>query len=420
MNRIKVLLVIALSAAAAVATGVPAPSNIDPASKFSWGENIGWMNWRDADGAAQGVFVSSDHLAGYIWSENVGWINVGPGGGPYANATGLDFGVNVLPNGDLDGNAWGENAGWFNFGWGAGSSDPGRARFDTANNRFRGYAWGENVGWVNLDDDEHFVAVEGAAADTPLPAGPPHDRRKNRFISFAPNNAEAVAFRVELLDQVCSITGRKCSYESDCRRCVGGTANGDPCSINSDCPGGGTCQVSGETCDEQSAPVVLGWVGDPIVDPGESPPGTVTARVVSSMPAVRVWTESPVHVGDCEIAPVQSYALSATTDGSIFSDPLVLATIDKPQGKFWADIVGSFDGTTWSAPNYLVNVDDVVAWVKYVTLKPAPHVTVVDLDGETPNFIINATDLQFILAGFRGETYPPPSFSNQGPPVDCP
>jgi len=257
----------------------------------------------------------------------------------------------------------------------------------------------------------------------PLPADPPHDRRKNRFISFVPNNTAAVAFRVELLDLTCVVTGRKCSFDSDCRRCVGGTANGDACVINSECQNGGTCEVSGEACVGPVMPVepvVLGWVGDPIDDPGESPPGTVTARVVDPMPAPRAWTESTIHVGDCEIAPVQTYALSCTTDGVVFSERLVLATIDKPSGKNWADVVGSFDGTEWSPSNYLVNVDDVLAWVKYVTLKPAPHITVVDLDGERPNFVINATDLQFILAAFLGKPYPPPSFANQGTPADCP
>lgn len=82
--------------------------------------------------------------------------------------------------------------------------------------------------------------------------------------------------------------------------------------------------------------------------------------------------------------------------------------------------MGSFSGVSWSEPNGLVSVDDVVAWVKYVTLKPAPHVTVLDLDGETPNFIINATDLQYVLSGFRGDSYPPPAFANQGGPADCP
>ena len=62
----------------------------------------------------------------------------------------------------------------------------------------------------------------------------------------------------------------------------------------------------------------------------------------------------------------------------------------------------------------------MVAWVNFLTFKPAPHITVLDLDGEVPNFIINVTDLQLILQGFRSLTYPPVSFASQGGPVTCP
>lgn len=135
-------------------------SNIDPAHKFSWDENSGWMNWLDADGGASGVVVASDHLSGYIWSENNGWINVGNGGGPYTNADDTNFGVNIRDDGDLEGFGWGENIGWVNFE--TSSVAPDQARFDSVIGRFRGFAWGENGGWINLDDTTHFVATIGA------------------------------------------------------------------------------------------------------------------------------------------------------------------------------------------------------------------------------------------------------------------
>ena len=144
---------------AAVAEG---QSNIHPAYKFAWGENIGWTNWRDADAAADGVIVDATFLSGFIWAENAGWINMGDGspadGVHYTNDDGLDFGVNLDPDsGDLYGLAWGENVGWVNFD----TRDKGeqRARLDAAACRFRGYVWGENVGWINLDDENHFVVL---------------------------------------------------------------------------------------------------------------------------------------------------------------------------------------------------------------------------------------------------------------------
>ena len=53
-----------------------AQSTIDPMHKFGWGENIGWTNWRDANGGDDGVVVGSTFLSGFIWGENVGWIHL--------------------------------------------------------------------------------------------------------------------------------------------------------------------------------------------------------------------------------------------------------------------------------------------------------------------------------------------------------
>jgi hypothetical protein len=151
-------------ALAALATSAPAQTDIDSTHKYSWGENIGYMNWADANNGVQGVQIKPSYLAGYIWGENVGWIRVGdgtPGGGSqYTNASGADHGVNIEPNGDLWGYAWGENIGWVNFDTRDELKSSGKqARFDGF--RFRGYAWGENVGWINLDDDDVYVGAGG-------------------------------------------------------------------------------------------------------------------------------------------------------------------------------------------------------------------------------------------------------------------
>ena len=167
MNLQSIRLRLLITAAIVTTTGAArAQSNIDPAHKFAWGENIGWTNWRDADATAQGVRVTLDFLSGFIWGENAGWINVGNGptnGVSYANADGTDFGVNLAANGDLSGFGWGENIGWVNFD--TSSVAPDHARFDFAAARFRGYVWSENEGWINLDDGEHFVGVLGACCN---------------------------------------------------------------------------------------------------------------------------------------------------------------------------------------------------------------------------------------------------------------
>ncbi len=137
-----------------------ADSNINDTDKFAWGENVGYLNFRDANGTTQGVQVFTDHLQGYIWGENIGWINVGNGSGPYANTDGTDFGVNIDMSGNLTGYAWGENVGWINFDGGAMATPAQPARIDQVDSRFRGYAWGENIGWLNLDDSGTFVGVD--------------------------------------------------------------------------------------------------------------------------------------------------------------------------------------------------------------------------------------------------------------------
>ncbi len=140
-------------------------SDIDAVKKHSWGENIGWMNWRDANGGEQGVRVHATFLSGFIWCENAGWVNAGDGspadGFHYANVDASEYGVNVDPaTGDLFGLAWGESVGWINFDTRAALGPFGQqARFDAGAGRFRGYAWSQNEGWINLDHHEHFVAL---------------------------------------------------------------------------------------------------------------------------------------------------------------------------------------------------------------------------------------------------------------------
>jgi hypothetical protein len=160
--------------AALVSTAAPAmaQSNVTALHKFSWSENGGWMNWRDAGDplGAQGVRLHGSFLSGSAWGENIGFISFGDGtpanATSYANTTGADFGVNVsLNTGALTGFAWGENAGWINFSGGALATPPNPARYDVAAGRLRGFAWGENIGWINLDDGLSFVGFTPCPSD---------------------------------------------------------------------------------------------------------------------------------------------------------------------------------------------------------------------------------------------------------------
>ncbi len=148
-----------------VAAASNAQTNVHNSNKFSWAENIGWMNWRDSGSPSgtQGALIAGSFMSGFIWCENIGYVNLGDGtpvnSSAYANAASTDFGVNILVDSRLGGLAWGENVGWVNFGPFATLPAAQQARFETASGRLRGYAWSENFGWINLDDAARFVGI---------------------------------------------------------------------------------------------------------------------------------------------------------------------------------------------------------------------------------------------------------------------
>ena len=154
----------AIGAMVLVACTAPlgADSNIAAPHKFAWGENVGWLNWSDANNRTQGVEVyitgSVQYLKGWIWGENIGWIHVGDGNAPYTNTDNTNYGVNINPaTGAMRGLAWGENVGWIVFDdLTVPSESPS---WNYAQRRSQGYAWGENIGWVNLEDGVKFICA---------------------------------------------------------------------------------------------------------------------------------------------------------------------------------------------------------------------------------------------------------------------
>ena len=153
------------TAGTALAIAAPllvADSNVADIKKFSWGENVGHMNWADANVRTQGVEIyqtgATQYLTGFIWGENIGWINVGNGAAPYANTDNTNFGINIDPgSGDMTGFAWSENCGWINFGPFPAATLVQSARWNHTTFRSEGYAWGENIGWINLDHAVEFI-----------------------------------------------------------------------------------------------------------------------------------------------------------------------------------------------------------------------------------------------------------------------
>ena len=57
-----------------------------------------------------------------------------------------------------------------------------------------------------------------------------------------------------------------------------------------------------------------------------------------------------------------------------------------------------------------VNFQDIDAAVKKFQVTPtAPHVTVVDLHPQWPNYVVNFSDIDMVIKGFQGVAYPVPT-----------
>ena len=201
------------------------------------------------------------------------------------------------------------------------------------------------------------------ALPEPGAAPAPHDRLKNRYLSFAPNGGGIpAAFR---LDKLTAPTG---------------------------------------TC----------WVAAPGAN-GDS-------RCVGS-PVFRVWSETVVHVADCAVVPVASYAIRATVDALVFSAPLAVQTINLPSlnSKLWGDIVGMNSGSEWTPPNQFTNVQDIVAVLAYISgaaVRPTfqqANLQAVSTNDPCLNTGVNTADVFIVVRAAAGDPYP---FTTN--PANCP
>jgi hypothetical protein len=146
-----------------------AAGTINPADKFAYGANAGWMDWTGdgTNGAVIGEYVCS----GFIYSANAGWINLG-GGAPangvyYQNLAANDFGVNQDGLGNLRGYAWGANIGWINF------ENTGAPQVDLRTGNLSGSVWSANCGWISLSNAVAYVQTDSLFPAPLAPDGLP-------------------------------------------------------------------------------------------------------------------------------------------------------------------------------------------------------------------------------------------------------
>ena len=156
-------LFLATAAVVAMSLSAHAATTINAVNKYSYGANIGWMDWRGdvANGAVIGAFVCS----GSIYAANVGWISLGDGtpanGVRYGNNIATDCGVNHDGAGNLTGYAYGANIGWLTF---TNRASDGTAyngpKLDLLSGRLSGFVWSANCGWISLNTAQGFVQTD--------------------------------------------------------------------------------------------------------------------------------------------------------------------------------------------------------------------------------------------------------------------
>lgn len=144
------------------------------------------------------------------------------------------------------------------------------------------------------------------------------------------------------------------------------------------------------------------WVGTPDADN--------TALLVCD-PVYRAWVPgATINVGDIDIVPGAEYGVEATAAGVLFSSPAMIATV-----SLWGDAVGEYSAGVWTAPNGLVNFNEISAAVKAFQGTPgAPEPSRTDVHDAVPNRLTNFSDIGLFVSAFQAQPYP------YGDAVACP
>ena len=219
---------------------------------------------------------------------------------------------------------------------------------------------------------------------------------KNRYLSIDPTvNTLPVAYQVEIIEAVDYPSAEGRTWWVGEPQCY-------------DYPDGNIVTPKPETCEGLGR---VGWISQLVPEPIE-----------------RVWTEAPIHLTGCPIAPVITYAVRATDDdGVFFSEPLAINTIHDPPGtaQSWGDATGGpvpDSPPLWLPPEQAANMGDIGACIKTFenctegTGFP-PHVWCdIEIDQ-----VVNMGDIQFLIKAFEGDSYASINLPLIGiNPADCP
>ena len=241
---------------------------------------------------------------------------------------------------------------------------------------------------IRSDCEDQYAGAECVGGTCYIP--------KNRYLSVDPTvNTEAVAYQVELDEALDYPTAEGRTWWVDEPKCY-------------DYPSGNVVVPTPSTCEGADR---FGWVSK-----------------LASTPVTRTWTEVPLHISDCGIAPAVAYRIRATTDeGGSLSAPLEICTSPRPVGESqsWGDLTGGpVEGMPgwWLGPDQVTNFGDVGNAIRTFENRSdeagCPPRVWVDMES---NQVINMADVSFIVMAFEGRAYSDIGLSLIGiHPADCP
>jgi hypothetical protein len=175
----------------------------------------------------------------------------------------------------------------------------------------------------------------------------------------------------------------------------------DECEVNAPLVDSGGCRYLSVTADppDSELPVAISVqsASYPCLEKYVDPSGAVSVTPVYQ-PA-GLWGTVLVHGPD--IVPGTTYLFASEVDGGPTTTPAVVGT------AVWGDVVGDFVAGQWTAPNGVIDFNDISATVEcFVSQPTAPSWWQCDVSPELPDGVIDFGDIGYVVDAFSANAYP--------------
>ena len=237
-------------------------------------------------------------------------------------------------------------------------------------------------------------------------------------------------------DSFCPDDGLFCNGAEICDPLAGCANAGNPCAIPGDCseiddhcgcvtplvqPSGSRYLLITPQSPDPDTPMAL------VVTPDCPGAGPRYAGAPSGPRNVAVLFENPstitrltpaqwgtVAVTGLDVVPDRPYLVQSdcgSTGNPVLSEPALVTT------RIWGDVAGYFNGTSWTPPDGIVQIQDAVAILDgFQGDTAAPPLFLLDSLGCVPDRIIDIVDVVAAIDAFRGRSYAQAANC----PVPCP